>query len=197
MIQAAQHLARHPGPLGVFFRRLATKKNRNVAVVATARKLVVIAWQMLKNNEPYRYAQPKATEGKLSRLRVKATGKRKKTGPKAGSGASPNQGTGKRSRRVPSLGEVYEGEGLPKAKGAAEVTAGEQRAVASAGVTEYVASLAEAKREERKGKGDQRAEGAGEAEGESSLDHILTGGKRTEGREASQRAEARAGTTPG
>lgn len=54
LIQAAQHLGTHPGPLGVFCRRLAHRKNRNVAVVATARKLVVIAWQMLRTGEPYR-----------------------------------------------------------------------------------------------------------------------------------------------
>ena len=74
LVQAAQHLSTHPGPLGVFFRRLAHKKNRNVAVVATARKLVVIAWQMLQNQEPYRYAQPRTTQAKFSRLRLRARG---------------------------------------------------------------------------------------------------------------------------
>jgi transposase len=50
LIQAAQQADRHPGPLGVFFRRLAHKKGRNVAVVATARKLATIGWHMLQNN---------------------------------------------------------------------------------------------------------------------------------------------------
>jgi hypothetical protein len=76
LVQAAQHVGMHPGPLGVFFRRLAKHKDRNVAVVATARKLVVIAWHMLRNNEPYRYALPKTLEAKLARLRVRATGQR-------------------------------------------------------------------------------------------------------------------------
>ena len=67
LIEAAQHLDKHPGPLGHFFRRWLKKKCRNVAVVAAARKLAVIAWMMLKNNEPYRYALPKTTEAKLSR----------------------------------------------------------------------------------------------------------------------------------
>ena len=80
LIQAAQQVGRHSGPLGAFFRRLARKKNRNVAVVATARKLVTIAWHMLKNNEPYRYAQPKTVEAKYSRLRVRVTGQKRKTG---------------------------------------------------------------------------------------------------------------------
>ena len=59
LIEAAQHLDKHSGPLGHFFRRLAKKKTRNVAVVAAARKLAMIAWRMLSNNEPYRYAIPR------------------------------------------------------------------------------------------------------------------------------------------
>jgi hypothetical protein len=50
----------------VFFGRLKAKKTHNVAVVATARRLVTIAWQLLSDNEPYRYTQP--TAPKLSRL---------------------------------------------------------------------------------------------------------------------------------
>jgi hypothetical protein len=32
LVQAAQHAALHPGPIGAFFRRIAKKKNRNAAV---------------------------------------------------------------------------------------------------------------------------------------------------------------------
>ncbi len=149
LIQAAQHVASHPGPLGVFFRRLLKKKNRNVAVVATARKLVVIAWQMLKNNEPYRYAQPAATEAKLARLRVKATGARRKTGPAKGRAAAANQGTGKRSRGVRSLPEVYQAEGLPPAQEPSGLPAGEQRALERAGVSAYVGEIQQPQRRER------------------------------------------------
>ena len=82
LTQAAQQVAQHPGPLGVFFRRLKAKKNHNIAVVATARKLVVIAHLMLKNREPYRYAVPATTRDKLAALRVAATGvRRRKSGP--------------------------------------------------------------------------------------------------------------------
>lgn len=112
LVQAAQQVGRHPGPLGVFFRRLAKKKNRNVAVVATARKLVTIAWHMLINNEPYRYAQPKTVEAKLSRLRIRATGKKKKTGTK-GRKRPATYGSGKRTRAVPAIDSVYAEEQLP------------------------------------------------------------------------------------
>ncbi len=112
LIQAAQHVAGHPGPLGAFFQRLAKKKNRNVAVVATARKLVTIAWHMLKNNEPYRYAIPRTTEAKLARLRVRATGERRKGGSFKGQPRSPNYGKGGTSL-IPALDDVYLKEGLP------------------------------------------------------------------------------------
>lgn len=160
LIQAAQHVARHPGPLGVFFRRIEKRKNHNIAVVAAARKLVVIAWQMLTHHEPYRYAQPAATEAKLARLRVKATGKRRKTGPAKGGAPAENQGTGKRSRRVRSLPEVYEAEGLPAATEPAGLPAGETRALAAAGVQEYAEQIQRPQQRQRQ---PQAETGAGAA----------------------------------
>jgi hypothetical protein len=144
LIQAAQHVRLHPGPLGVFFRRLAKKKNYNVAVVAAARKLVVIAWHMLTRNEPYRYAQPRATEGKLSRLRVKATGAKRKTGPAKGSAKAA--ATPVPSRRVKSLAGVYAAEGLP-ALGPAP--AGEARTLEQTRTADYAAGLGQDQRTPR------------------------------------------------
>jgi transposase len=141
LIQAAQHLGTHPGPLGVFFRRLLKKKNRNVAVVATARKLVVIAWHMLKNSEPYRYAQPEATRAKLSRLRVRATGKRRRSGIPKGTPRPASYGSGNQSRHVPSLPEVYAAEELPSACAPEELPAGEQRVLEEAGVRDYASEI--------------------------------------------------------
>jgi hypothetical protein len=42
-----------------------------VAVMATSRKLVVIAYELLSRGEPYRYAQPAPTAEKLRRLRLR------------------------------------------------------------------------------------------------------------------------------
>ena len=112
LVQAAQHVGTHPGPLGVFFRRIARKKNRNVAVVAAAHKLVIIAWHMLRNNQPYRYAQPRTVEAKFARLRIASGGKRRKGGLVKGSPRPANYGKG-RTRAVPALDTVYGREGLP------------------------------------------------------------------------------------
>ncbi len=140
LVQAAQHLRLHPGPLGHFFRKLKKKKGHSVAVVAAARKMAVIAWHLLTKNEPYRYAQPGPTQAKLGKLRVEATGAKRKTGPKPGKDgfAGPKLGAGTKSKTIPSLPELLASEGLPPL---GKVPAGEARTVEAAGATAFAQSL--------------------------------------------------------
>jgi transposase len=138
LVLAAQHLLKNPGPLGVFFRRLARRKNHNVAVVAAARKLIVVAWHMLTKNEPYRYADPRSTQAKLSRLRVCATGQSRKNGPRRGSPKVRHAVPGTRTRRIPSLPELYQKEGLSPPR---PLPASEQSVLCEAGLLDYVESL--------------------------------------------------------
>jgi transposase len=140
LIEAAQHLDKHPGPLGHFFRRLMKKKNRNVAVVAGARKLAAIGWQMLVTGEPYRYAIPRTTEAKLAKLRVKATGQRRQGGVPKGTKCVPTQpGQPGGSRRIRALDEVCRSEGLPAPK---PLSPGERRTVQRAGCQQFVTTIA-------------------------------------------------------
>jgi transposase len=138
MVQAAQQLDKHPGPLGNFFRRLAAKKHRNIAVVATARKLVCIAVMMLKRNEPYRYAQPSTVQAKLARLRIQGGGERRKGGLPKGSSRHPIWGSGQGYRRTPGLAAVYASEGLPQPVALDDLPPGERRMLETAGVLEAV-----------------------------------------------------------
>jgi len=147
LVQAAQHVSAHPGPLGVFFRRIAKKKNRNLAVVAAAHKLVLIAWHMLKNNEPYRYAQPATTQEKFARLR-RRVGKRLPNGSRKGTPRPANYGSGVRTRAVASLDETYAANGLPALRSPA---GGELTMLATHGVTDFAAAVRQAKRVPRKG----------------------------------------------
>jgi transposase len=156
LVQGAQRVGQHPGPLGAFFRKLAKKKNRNIAVVATARKMVTIAVHMLKNKEPYRYALPRATEDKLAGLRVRATGEKRKTGIPKGSKPVSKLGAGK-SRTIPALDEVYARQGLPARRPRTE---GENRTVRNSGTKCFVDSLDQSrvmpmKRRESSGAGPQ------------------------------------------
>ena len=125
LTQAARQVAQHPGPLGVFFRRIRTRKNFNVAVVATARKLVTIAFLMLKNNEPYRYSLPGPTQRKLSAFRVEASGSRR---PKSKLRLPmQRREPGTRVQSIPTLDEVYLSENLPPITKAETLPSGERR----------------------------------------------------------------------
>jgi transposase len=112
LVQAAQHLGAYRGPLGQTMRTIIRRKNRKVAVVACARKLAVLVWHVLSSGEPFRYAVPKTLEAKYARLRVRATGTRRKGGIAKGSPRPPQYGHG-RTRAVPSLDQVLEQNGLP------------------------------------------------------------------------------------
>jgi transposase len=141
LIEAAQHLDKHPGPLGHFFRRLAKKKNRNVAVVAGARKMAAIAWQMLATAEPYRYAIPQSTQAKLARLRVKATGVRRKGGvPKGQKAVAMHPGQAGGSRAIPALADVCRSEGLPTPT---PLAPGEQRTVQQTETADFLRRIAQ------------------------------------------------------
>lgn len=133
LVEAAQHLRNHPGPLGHFFRRLKKRKNHNVAVVATARKLAAIAWQMLQTGEPYRYAQPKTIEPKLARLRIRATGQRLRGGVPKGTKSTAKLPGG--SRTIKSLDDVYEKEGVAPRR---QLSAGEQKMIGQRELQPYV-----------------------------------------------------------
>ena len=127
LIQAAQTIRRHDGPIGNFYRRIATKKGNNIAVVAAARKLVVYAWHMIKNNEPYRFSKPKPTLVKLAKLRILATGVQRKKGSAKGKPRSKNYGTGKHMRILHSISDVCAREGLPEPTTFEDLSTGEQR----------------------------------------------------------------------
>ena len=113
LVQAAQHLGPYRGPLGQTLRRMVQRKNRKVAVVACARKLAVLLWHVLSSGEPFRYAEPQNLEAKYSRLRVRATGQRRRGGVAKGTPRSARYGMGQ-TRAVPSLPQVLAGNGLPQ-----------------------------------------------------------------------------------
>lgn len=119
LCEAAQHLYNNDGPLGVFVRRVCAKKGWNKAIVAGARKLVTIAYHMLKNKEPYRYATVSGTRAKLRTLRTKAGGaKPMPLRYRCDDDVRRNIPEGDFSIKcVPPLADVYKNEGLPQAYG--------------------------------------------------------------------------------
>jgi transposase len=140
LVQAAQAVRAHPGPLGHFFRRLKKRKPHNVAVVAVAHKLALLAWHVLTKGEPYRYALPRATENKLRRLRVQATGQKRRPGSAPGTKKRPARLPGG-SHRIKPLREVYASEQVPAAGPA---PAGELRHLVESKLNDFVDGLQQA-----------------------------------------------------
>ena len=141
LVQAAHQVAAHPGPLGAFFRRIVKRRGYNVAIVATARKLVVIAWHMLKENEPYRYAQPRTVEAKLEQLRVTATGEKRRRGYAKGMPRPATYGSGQRVQRVRSLGQVCDRAALPPPLAVELLPPGEVRMLEQNGTLAFVQEI--------------------------------------------------------
>jgi transposase len=78
LVEAAWHATRTPGPLRAFHERIASRRGGNVASVAVARKLAVIAWHMLNRGEDYAFARPSLTREKLRRLELLVGAERRK-----------------------------------------------------------------------------------------------------------------------
>jgi transposase len=90
LVEAAWHAARTSGPLRAFHERIAARRGANVATVAVARKLAVIAWHMLSRGEDYAFARPSLTREKLRRLEL-MTGAKHQKGKRIGVFASKEQ----------------------------------------------------------------------------------------------------------
>ena len=70
LVEAAWHAARTPGPLHGFHARLALRRGSKIATVATARKMVVIAWHLLSRGQEYAFVRPALYREKLRKLEL-------------------------------------------------------------------------------------------------------------------------------
>lgn len=71
--QAANAAGNSQGRLGDFFRRIAYRKGRSVAIIATARKIAVIIYKMLETGEAYSYEYAEDELKKIRKLQIKKT----------------------------------------------------------------------------------------------------------------------------
>ncbi len=72
LVEAAHALARwDTGPLGQFYARKAQEVGSRKAIIALARKLLIMAWRMLLTGEVYRAAKATAVARKQRELRKK------------------------------------------------------------------------------------------------------------------------------
>jgi transposase len=72
LVEAAFTAARTPGPLRAFFERVRARRGVQIAIVATARKLVCLCWTMIERGEDYAFARPSLTDKKRRALELRA-----------------------------------------------------------------------------------------------------------------------------
>jgi hypothetical protein len=78
LTEAAWIAARTTGPLRAFWQRTAARRGSNIATIAVARKLVVIAWHLLTSGEDYAFKRPAQLREKVRRLELLMGAERQK-----------------------------------------------------------------------------------------------------------------------
>jgi transposase len=72
LVEATWSAVGQPGPLRAFYLRVRARRGHGKAIVAAARKLVVLFWCMLSRGQDYAHQQPSLTAQKLRRLELAA-----------------------------------------------------------------------------------------------------------------------------
>jgi transposase len=90
LCEATWIAVRTPGPLRAFYERLRARRGSQIALVATARKLCVLFWHLLTNEQDYAFGRPSLTRHKLRRLELLA-GEPSHRGRRSGSAASKRE----------------------------------------------------------------------------------------------------------
>lgn len=84
LVEAAWTLSSSPGPLSAFFHRISIKRGKQVAAVATARKLAVLIWHMLTKEQDYAWTRPALLQFKIRALQLTAGYESRRGGKKPG-----------------------------------------------------------------------------------------------------------------
>jgi transposase len=72
LVEAAWSAVRAPGPLRAFYHRIRARRGFQVAVVATARKMTVLAWHLITSGQDYAFARPSLVAHKARKLELAA-----------------------------------------------------------------------------------------------------------------------------
>lgn len=72
LVEAAWAASRSPGPLRAFYQRIAARRGKHIAAVATARKLAMILWHMLTKEADYIWVRPALLARKFRAMELKA-----------------------------------------------------------------------------------------------------------------------------
>lgn len=99
LVEAAWSASKAPGPLRAFFQRIAAKRGKPVAAVATARKLAVLCWRLLTDETDYLWARPALVANKIRALEL-AAGRPKQMGRRGAASAYNVKSLREQERRL-------------------------------------------------------------------------------------------------
>jgi transposase len=77
LVQAAFAALRSPGPLRALHQRISARRGMQVAIVAVARKIAVIAWHLVTKQQDYAFARPSLVAFKRRKLELTAGAERR------------------------------------------------------------------------------------------------------------------------
>lgn len=80
LVEAAWSAAHTPGPLRAFFMRIRSRRGMQIAAVAAARKLAIIAWHVLSKDEDYDWVRPALTQREFRALELQSGRKSERGG---------------------------------------------------------------------------------------------------------------------
>jgi transposase len=72
LVEAAWAASKAPGPLRAFYQRVRARRGMQIAVVATARKIAMLCWQLATHGTQYAFAQPSLVAHKHRQLELRA-----------------------------------------------------------------------------------------------------------------------------
>jgi transposase len=104
LVEAAWVATKIPGPLRAFYERVRARRGMQIAVVATARKLAVLCWHLIINDEDYAFQRPSLTQKKLRALELRA-GLPSRRGQKGPAAAYSLKEVRRRERELAEQGE--------------------------------------------------------------------------------------------
>lgn len=72
LVEAAWAAIKTPGPLRAFYQRVRSRRGAQIAIVAVARKIAILRWQLLTKQQDYAYQRPTHVARKLRALELRA-----------------------------------------------------------------------------------------------------------------------------
>lgn len=72
LVEAAWAAIKTPGPLRAFYQRVRARRGAQIAIVAVARKIATLCWQLLTKQQDYAYQRPSHVARKLRALELQA-----------------------------------------------------------------------------------------------------------------------------